>query len=127
MENGEQLQKGPEAGTNLFGETPVKPGDTVITSEVKEPTAGPVTAETVVTKDPEPTQPTAMRPTVADGGLRNGYQFKDPNMTTEYLGETITAETLTDKVARRLFQNQPRWAAENLTRGCYAPNDPYWA
>jgi hypothetical protein len=128
MENREQVQKDLEAGKDLFGNVAGAPGDVVVASEVKEPIANPVASETVVSQGLANNLKNELRhPQVADGGLKNGYQFKDPAMTTEYNGEIITADNLTDKVACRLFAQQPRWAAENLTRGCYSADHAYWA
>lgn len=116
------------SGEDLFGNTPGAPGDVVVASEVKSPIANPVVSETVVSQGLANNLKNELRhPQVADGGLKNGYQFKDPNMTTEFYGETVTADNLTDKMARKMFAKQGRWAAENLTRGCYPTDHAYWA
>jgi hypothetical protein len=123
MENADENTAKP--GTDLFGNPVKTTEETIIVSEQK-PT--PAAEETPILSAglANDLKNELRAPTKADGGLKNGYQFKNPQMTVEYLGETITSESLTDKIARNLFRKQPHWASENLTRGCYAPEDPYW-
>lgn len=58
--------------------------------------------------------------------LRPGYQFNNMEITATLDGRKVTAESLTHEQALRLLKEQPSFFRQNMTRGNYLLDDPYW-
>lgn len=58
--------------------------------------------------------------------MATGYQFKDPSLTIDIGDRTIAADDFTHEDALLLMAKKPSWFKQNVVRGHYAENHPYW-